>query len=73
MTPSLQNLISSSLGKGVSKISSVLQCLVSFCSFSLNALLSRGTSVVSRLTKHLCLSADPIKQAVLKAGVGVDF
>lgn len=73
MTPSLQNLISSSLEKGVSKISSVLPCLVSFCSFPLNALLSRGTSVVSRLTKPLCLNVDPIKQAVLKADVGVDF
>lgn len=75
MTPDLQNLISSSLEKGVSKFSSVLPCLVSFCSFPLHAFSSssRGTSVVSRLTKCLCLNLDPIKQAVLKADVGVDF
>lgn len=73
MTPGLQSLISSSLEKGVRKFSSVLLCLVSFCSFPLCAFLSRGTSVVSRLTKHLCLNADPINQAVLKADVGADF
>lgn len=29
--------------------------------------------MVSRLTKCLYLNVDPIKQAVLKADVGVDF
>lgn len=29
--------------------------------------------MVSRLTKCLCLKVDPMKQAVLKADVDVDF
>lgn len=41
MTPGLQNLISSSLEKGVSKLSSVLPCLVSSFSFSLYAFLEQ--------------------------------